>query len=93
MIKTKLRGPSTLLHGLNHDSALRAFLRLATRQRFHAIYPHLLCLATHLSTEDDYTLLMQAINLLGNDAGNLEDIKQILAQVRDRLEALLHHGN
>lgn len=44
-------------------------------------------------TEDDYTLLMQAINLLGNDAGNLEDIKQILVQVRDRLEALLNHGN
>lgn len=42
-------------------------------------------------TDDDCTLLLRAIQLLSNETANLEDVKQILAQVRERLTTLLIH--
>lgn len=42
-------------------------------------------------TEDDCTLLHHAIQLLSGETINLKDVKDILAQVRDRLTVLLVH--
>ena len=42
-------------------------------------------------TDDDCTLLLRAIQLLSSETANLEDVKQILAQVRERLTTLLIH--
>ena len=42
-------------------------------------------------TDDDCTLLLRAIQLLSSETVNLEDVKQILAQVRERLTTLLIH--
>ena len=43
-------------------------------------------------TDDDYNLLLHAIKLLSGEACNLEDVKEILAQVRERLTVLLNYG-
>ena len=42
-------------------------------------------------TDDDCTLLLRAIQLLSSETANLKDVKQILAQVRERLTTLLIH--
>ena len=42
-------------------------------------------------TDDDCTLLLHAIKLLSGETANLEDVKEILAQVRERLTVLLIH--
>ena len=42
-------------------------------------------------TDDDCTLLLRAIQLLNGETINLEDVKDILAQVRERLTTLLIH--
>ncbi|MBR5640498.1 MAG: hypothetical protein IKW83_12375 [Muribaculaceae bacterium] len=42
-------------------------------------------------TEDDCQLLKDAVNLL-DDNGKQDEVRDILIQVRNRLEALLHYG-
>ena len=42
-------------------------------------------------TDDDCTLLLHAIKLLSGETANLEDVKEILVQVRERLTVLLIH--
>ncbi len=42
-------------------------------------------------TDDDCTLLLHAIKLLSGETVNLDDVKEILAQVRERLTVLLIH--
>lgn len=42
-------------------------------------------------TEDDCLLLKEAVKLLGGE-GTGENVREILARVRDRLEALLNYG-
>lgn len=42
-------------------------------------------------TDDDCNLLLHAIELLSGEADNLEDVKKILIQVRERLTVLLNH--
>ena len=42
-------------------------------------------------TDDDCNLLLRAIQLLSGETVNLEDVKEILAQVRERLTILLIH--
>ena len=41
--------------------------------------------------DDDCNLLLNAIKLLSGETANLEDVKEILAQVRERLTVLLIH--
>ena len=43
-------------------------------------------------TDDDCNLLLHAIKLLSGEACNLEDVREILAQVRERLTVLLNYG-
>ena len=43
-------------------------------------------------TNDDCNLLQRAIKLLSGEACNLEDVKEILVNVRERLTVLLNYG-
>ena len=43
-------------------------------------------------TDEDCNLLLHAIKLLGGETDNVEDVKEILAQVRERLTVLLNYG-
>lgn len=43
-------------------------------------------------TDDDCDLLLHAIRLLSGGARNPDDVRQILAQVRERLTVLLNYG-
>lgn len=42
-------------------------------------------------TDDDCSLLLHAIRLLSGEAGSLNDVKEVLARVKERLTVLLIH--